>query len=193
MEIAEASHLAQRGQPLPADFLYRMLPAMETLARLAPEDRENRLKLGIAYRWNREHENAIAVHEQLVKEVPPERPASRARVLLELAWSRIAGVEWSRRVEDPGLQAAYREAEEAFRFTDRPLEKFTAAYTLAYSLAFMPNRDNKKMLELLTEARRWYLQLPGASQNSWQFLLQNDTLKGVIEADPSFQSLFVSS
>jgi tetratricopeptide (TPR) repeat protein len=193
MEIAEASHLAQRGQPLPADFLYRMLPAMETLARLAPEDRENRLKLGIAYRWNREHENAIAVHEQLVKEVPPERPASRTRVLLELAWSRIAGVEWSRRVEDPGLQAAYREAEEAFQLTDRPLEKFTGAYTMAYSLAFMPNRDNKKMLELLTEARRWYLQLPGASQNSWQFLLQNDTLKGVIEADPSFQSLFVSS
>jgi hypothetical protein len=64
---------------------------------------------------------------------------------------------------------------------------------MAYSLAFMPTRDNKKMLELLTEARRWYLQLPGASQNSWQFLLQNDTLKGVIEADPSFQSLFVSS
>ena len=128
-----------------------------------------------------------------MKEVPPERPASRARVLLELAWSRIASVEWSRRVEDPGLQAAYREAEEAFRFTDRPLEKFTGAYTMAYSLAFMPTRDNKKMLELLTEARRWYLQLPGASQNSWQFLLQNDTLKGVIEADPSFQSLFVSS
>ncbi len=63
LEIAEASHLAQRGQPMPADFLYRMLPAMETLARLAPEDHENRLKLGIAYRWNREHENAVAVHE----------------------------------------------------------------------------------------------------------------------------------
>jgi hypothetical protein len=193
MEIAEVSHLAQRGQPLPADFLFRMLPALETLARLAPEDHENRLKLGIAYRWNREHENAIAVHEQLVKEVPPERPASRARVLLELAWSRIAGVEWSRRIEDPGIQAAYREAEEATRLADRPLDKFTGAYTMAYSLAFTPNRDNKKMLELLTEARRWYLQLPGASQNSWQFLLQNDTLKGVIEADPAFQSLFVSS
>ncbi len=193
MEIAEASHLAQRSQPLPADFLYRMLPAMETLARLAPEDHENRLKLGIAYRWNREHENAIAVHEQLVKEVPPERPASRARVLLELAWSRIAKVEWGRRIEDPGIQAAYREAEEAAGLADRPLDKFTAAYAMAYSLVFSPNRDNKKMLELLTEARRWYRQVPGTSQDSWQFLLLNDTLRGVIEADPSFQSLFVSS
>jgi hypothetical protein len=192
-EIAEASHLAQRGQPLPADFLYRMLPAMETLARLAPEDHENRLKLGMAYRWNREHENGIAVHERLVKEVPPARAAARTRALLELAWSRIASVEWSRRMEDPGIEAAYREAEEAARLAEGPLDKFTAWYAMAYGLAFTPNRDNKKMLELLTEARRWYLQLPGASQNSWQFLLQNDTLKGVIEADPSFQSLFVSS
>ena len=35
MEIAEASYLAQRGRPMPADFLYRMLPVMEALARLA--------------------------------------------------------------------------------------------------------------------------------------------------------------
>lgn len=193
LEIAEVSQLTQRGPPLPADFLFRMLPAMEKLARVVPNDHENRLRLGIAYRWNREHENAIAVHEQLVKEIPMERSAARARALLELAWSRIASVEWSRRIEDPGIQAAYRESEEAFQLTDRPLEKFTAAYAMAYSLAFTPNRDNKKMLELLTEARRWYLQLPGASQDSWQFLLLNDTLKGVIEADPSFQSLFVSS
>ncbi len=193
MEIAEASHLIQRGQPMPADFLYRMLPAMEKLAALNPEDQENRLKLGIAYRWNREHESAIGVHEQIVKEVPPARPVSRARALLELAWSRIARVEWSRRVEDPGLQAAYREAEEAFRLTDRPLEKFTGAYTMAYGLAFMPNRDNKKMLELLTEARRWYQQVPGSSPESWHYLLMNDTLKGVVEADPAFKPLLTAS
>ena len=192
-EIAEASQSAHPGGPLPADFLFRMLPAMEKLARLTPNDHENRLRLGIAYRWNREHENGIAVHEQLVKDLTPDRPAVRARALLELAWSRIAQVEWSRRVEDPGLQAAYREAEEAFGLTDRPLDKFTAEYAMAYSLAFMPNRDNKKLLGLLTEARRWYLQLPGATQSSWQFLLQNDTLKGIVGADPSFQSLFVSS
>lgn len=193
MEIAEASHFAQRGRPLPADFLFRMLPAMETLARLAPEDHENRLKLGIAYRWNREHENAIAVHEQLVKEVSPERSASRARALLELAWSRIASVEWSRRIEDPGIQTAYREAEEAFRLTDQPLEKFTAAYTMAYSLAFMPNRDNKKMLDLLTEARGWYQQVPGASPESWRYLLQYDTLNGIVHSDPAFKPLLAGS
>ncbi|MEK6693796.1 MAG: hypothetical protein AABY67_00395, partial [Nitrospirota bacterium] len=193
IEIAEASHLIQRGQPAPADFLYRMLPALEKLAALNPEDQENRLKLGMAYRWNREHESAIGVHEQIVKEVPPARPVSRARALLELAWSRIAKVEWSRRIEDPGIQAAYREAEEAFNLADRPLDKFTAAYTMAYSLAFTPARDNKKMLELLTEARRWYQQVPGSSPESWRYLLQFDTLKGVVEADPAFKPLLAAS
>jgi hypothetical protein len=193
MEIAEPSFMAQRGQLMPADFLYRMLSAREALARAVPEDRENRLKLGIGYRWNRDHENAIAVHEQLVKEIPLERSAVRARALLELAWSRIAKVEWSRRFDDPNIVAAYSNAEEAFKLTESPPDKFMARYAMAYSLAFTPHRDNKKMLELLTEARRWYLRLPGASQDSWQFLLLNDTLKGVIEADPSFQSLFVSS
>lgn len=193
MEIAEASHLIQRGQPMPADFLYRMLPALEKLAALNPEEQENRLKLGIAYRWNREHENAIGVHEQIVKEVPTVRPVSRTRALLELAWSRIARVEWNRRYDDPGIGTAYQEAQEALTLADRPLDKFTAAFTMAYSLAFAPNRDNKKMLELLTEARRWYQQVPGSSLESWRYLLQFDTLKGVVEADPAFKPLLTAS
>ncbi|TRZ98615.1 MAG: hypothetical protein D4R81_10490 [Nitrospiraceae bacterium] len=193
MEIAEASHLIQRGQPMPADFLYRMLPALEKLAALNPEDQENRLKLGMAYRWNREHESAIAVHEQLVKETLPGRSASRARALLELAWSRIARVEWNRRYDDPGIVTAYQEAQDALVLADRPLDKFTAAFTMAYSLAFTPNRDNKKMLELLTEARRWYQQVPGSSPESWRYLLQFDTLKGVVEADPAFKPLLTAS
>ena len=192
-EIAEATYLTGRAQPTPADYLYPMLPAMEKLAKLNPEDRENRLRLGMAYRWSNDQEAAAATHEALLKEIPAELVPLRVRALLELAWTIVTRVAWNRAYEDPAIQVAYKQAEEAFKLTDRPLDKFTAAYTLAYSLAFTPNRDNKKMLELLTEARRWYLQLPGASQNSWQFLLQFDALKGVIEADPSFQSLFVSS
>ncbi len=193
LEIAEASHQIQRGHPVPADFLYRMLPALEKLAALNPNDHENRLRLGIAYRWNREHESAIAIHEQLVKETLPGRPASRVRALLELAWSRIARVEWSRLIDDPGIVTAYQEAQEALALADRPLDKFTAAFTMAYSLAFTPNRDNMKMLELLTEARRWYQQVPGSSPESWHYLLMNDTLKGVIEADPAFKPLLAAS
>jgi len=193
MEIAEPSFVVQRGQPMPADYLYRMLPAREKLARLAPEDLESRLRLGIGYRWNRDHEDAIAVHARLLDEIPPARVAARTRVLLEVAWSRIAKLEWSRRLEDPDIGIAYAEAEEALKLTENPLDKFMAAYTMAYSRAFMPQRDNQKMLELLTEAHTWYLKVPGATPASWHYLLQNDTLKGVVEADPAFQPLLTAS
>ena len=147
--------------PTPADYLYRMLPAMEKLAQLRPQDLENRLRLGTAYRWNNDQLTAIATHEGVVKELPPGHPL-RARALTELAWSRIAKVAWNRTFDDPGILEAYKEAQEAYKITERPLDKFTGAYTMAYSLAFTPNRDNHAMLELLSDARRWYMQIPGA-------------------------------
>ena len=64
---------------------------------------------------------------------------------------------------------------------------------MAYSLAFTPDRDNKKMLEVLTEALRWYRQTPGSSPESWRYLLMNDTLKAIVEADPAFKPLLTAS
>ena len=179
--------------PTPADYLYRMLPAMEKLARLQPDDLENRIRLGNAYRWSNDAQAAIATHEAVVNDITPDRAALKARALLELAWSRIAKVVLNRMTDDPGLVRAYNEAEEAFTLTDRPLDKFTAAYTMACGLAYMPNRDLHAMLEKLTEARKWYLQLAGASYESWRYLLLNDTLKGVVEADPDFKPLLTAS
>ena len=117
------------------------------------------------------------------------RTNQRARALIELAWSRIAKVAWNRIFDDPNIAEAYKEAEEAYTLTDRPMDKFAAAYTMAYSLLFTPNRDNQAILERLTEARSWYLKLPGASPKSWMYLLSNDNMKGVVEADPAFQPL----
>ena len=48
------------------------------------------------------------------------------------------------------------------------------------------------MLELLSDARRWYMQIPGAKPESWRYLLENDTLKGVIHADPAFNPLLAA-
>jgi hypothetical protein len=155
------------SQPTAADFLYRMLPAMQQLAKVRPQDLENRLHLGNAYRWNVDQRATIATHEALLGDVPPHRPAVRARVLNELAWSRIAKVAWNRTFSDTGIQQAYREAEEAYQLTDSPLDQFVARYTMAYSLLFMPERDNRKLLDLLMEAKTLYLALPGTSPASW--------------------------
>ncbi|TAJ27216.1 MAG: hypothetical protein EPO64_05700, partial [Nitrospirae bacterium] len=189
MDISLGMDIAGLSKPTPADYLYRVIPAMEMLAKVQPGDFENRLRLGIVYRWNNDQLAAIATHEAVVKEVSRERPALRARALLELAWSRIARVSWNRTFDDPDILQAYREAEEAFNTTDRPMDKFVAAYTMGYSLAFTPKRDNRAMLAHLTEAQQWYLKLTGASPESWRYLLGNDTLKGVLDADPIFKPL----
>ena len=193
MEISLGMEVGGLSKPTPADFLYRMIPAMEKLAQVRPEDLENRLRLGNAYRWNNDQLAAIATHQALLQQFPPERAALRARALIELAWSKIAKVAWNRIFDDPVIVEAYQEAEEAFKLTDRPIDKFAAAFTMAYGLAFAPKRDNHAMLDHLIEARGWYLQLAGASQESWRYLLSNDTLKGLIETDPSFKPLLAAS
>jgi hypothetical protein len=193
MDLALGMEMGGFLQPTAADLLYRMIPAMEKLVKLRPEDVENRLRLGIAYRWNNDQLAAINTHESLLADIPKERASFRTRVLIHLAWSRIAKVAWNRIFDDPVVPQAFQAAEEAFALTDSPVDKFTAAYTMAYCLVFTPNRDNGKMLEYLTEAKRWFLELGGASPDSWRYLLANDTLKGVVEADPAFKPLLAAS
>ena len=180
-------------QPSAADFLHHMIPAMQKLEQLSPKDLENRLRLGNAYRWNIDQLIAIATHEALLNDIPPQRTAVKARVLNELAWSRIAKVAWNRTFSDTGILQAYKEAEEAFQLTDVPIDKFVSAYTMAYSRLFMPQRDNQKLLEQLTEAKKLYLALSGASPASWKFLLSPESLKMVLDADPIFTPLIENS
>ncbi len=180
-------------KPTAADFLYRMIPAMEKLAKVRPMDLDNRLYLGIAYRWNNDQVQAIHTHEQLYKDLAGARGDQRARALNELAWSRISKVAWNRQLDDPDIAQAYREAEEAFKLTSDPLEKFIAAYTMAYSQVFMPQRDPRLMLANLTEAKRWFDQTAGASPAAWQFALGRETLKAVLDADPTFRPLVAAS
>ena len=193
MDISLGMEMGGKPEPTPADYLYAMIPAMERLADLQPGDFQNRLRLSLAYRWTNDQLTAIMTPQQLLTEVPSEQRGLRARILLTLAWSRISKVAWNRQFDDPDIVRGFEEAEEAFQLTDDPLDKFTAAYAQAYSLAFRPQRDNKEMLTLLTEARRWFKQVPGATQQSWNYLLQNNTLKGLVETDPAFQSLLASS
>jgi len=191
-EISLGMEMGGFSKPTAADYLFRMIPAMENLAKVRPEDLENRIRLGIAYRWNNDQLAAIDTHEAVVKDIPPTQTERRARALIELAWSRIAKVAWNRILDDPGIPMAVQEAEEAYKLTDAPVEKFMAAYTVAYGMIFSPTRDNRAVLDRLTEARDWYLKAPGGSLASWRFLLANDNVKGLVEADPTFQPLFAA-
>ena len=181
-----------KSEPMPADYLYRMIPVMEALSSLQPGDFENRLRLGIAYRWTNDQMPAISTPQILLTEVPSEQKDLRARILLELAWSRISKVGWNRVFDDPDLTKGYEEAEKALQLSEDPMVKFSAAYAKAFSVVFRVPLDNKAVLDHLTEARRWFDQLPDANPKAWAFLLQNDTMKGFVDTDPSFKALLAA-
>ncbi len=180
------------AQPTTADYLYRLLPALKTLAQVRPEQLDNRFRWGAALRWNLDQDRSIEVHEQLVKDVPPERKTAKAEALLQLAWSRINKVAWNRNLDDKDVRAAYQDADQAGTYAEIPLDKFIAEYTKAYSLLFTPDRDNRAILERLTEAKRWFVEVPGHNQAIWDFFIGADSLKSVLDADPIFQPLLAS-
>lgn len=191
-DLALSMEAGGKAEPTPADYLYRMIPVMEALASLEPGDFQNRIHLTSAYRWTNDQMAALSAPQELLAEVPAEEEELRVEVLLELAWARIGKVAWNRHFDDPDIRKGYDTAQKAFDLTKNPLNKFTAAYAMAYSLAFQVPRDNPAMLDLLKQAREWFEKIPGASPQSWAYMLENDTLKGLMEADPAFKSLLAA-
>jgi hypothetical protein len=189
MDLSLGMEMGGFDKPTTADYLYRMLSAMQTLAVVRPEQLDNQFRLGVAYRWNNDQEAAIATHQSLVKAIPVQRRAGRAEALLQLAWSRINKVAWNRILDDSDIRTAYQDADEALTLADLPLDKFMAEYTKAYSLLFTPDRDNRALLERLTEAKRWFAEIPGQTPDIWNFFIGAESLKAVLDADPIFQPI----
>ncbi|MDP1767421.1 MAG: hypothetical protein Q8L74_01310, partial [Nitrospirota bacterium] len=180
-------------KPTTADYLYRMLSAMRTLADVHPEQLDNLFRLGVALRWNLDQDASIETHQSLVKAIPPERRSGRAEALLQLAWSRINKVAWNRIFDDSDIRTAYQDADAALATADLPLDKFMAEYTKAYSLLFTPDRNNQAVLELLTEAKKWFVEIPGQTPDIWNFFIGAESLKAVLDADPIFQPLLAQA
>jgi hypothetical protein len=180
-------------KPTTADYLYRMLSAMQTLATVRPKQLDNRFRLGVALRWNNDQDASIETHRSLVEVIPAEQRAGRAEALLQLAWSRVNKVAWNRILGDLNIRAAYQDADESLALADLPLDKFMAEYTKAYSLLFTPDRDNRALLERLTEAKRWFAEIPGQTPDIWSFFIGAESLKAVLDADPIFQPILAKT
>ena len=193
IELSLGMEMGGFDKPTTADYLYRMISAMRTLAVVHPEQLDNQFRLGVAYRWNNDQEAAIETGQSLVKAIPAERRAGRAEALLQLAWSRVNKVAWNRIFDDSDIRVAYQDADEALAIADLPLDKFMAEYTKAYSLLFTPDRDNRALLERLTEAKRWFAEIPGQSPDIWNFFIGAESLKAVLDADPIFQPILAQA
>ena len=194
LDLANGMEMGGFSQPTPADFLYRLLPAQETLARTHPEQLDNRFRLGMAYRWNNDQRHMIETFESLLNDIPTDRKTPRTEALLQLAWSRINKVAWNRILHDPDSVRAYEDAQASSALAELPLDKFLAEYTMAYSMIFMPDYgDKSQMLRHLTEAKRWFDDIPGKDDEVWRFFLHSDLLKAVLDADPMFQPILAAA
>ena len=194
LDLSNAMEMGGLSQPTPADFLYRMVPALETLAKIRPEQLDNRFRLGMAYRWNNDQLPMIETFEALVRDIPDNRKTPKAEALLQLAWSRINKVAWNRILHDPDSLQAYADAEKASGLAELPIDKFLAEYTMAYSMIFMPDYGDKaKMLRHLTDAKRWFDEVPGKDDAIWRYFLHSELLKAVLDADPTFQPILAST
>ncbi len=181
------------AQPTSADLLYRLLPALQTLARTHPEQLEHRFRLGMAYRWNNDQVPMSETFDALVSDIPADRKGLKAEALLQLAWSRINKVAWNRILHDQDSIRAYDSAKASLELAERPLDKFLAEYAMGYSMIFMPNYGDKgKMLQHLTEAKRWFDEIPGKDDEVWRYFLHRELLKAVLDADPMFQPILAS-
>ncbi len=194
LDLSNAMEMGGFSQPTPADFLYRLVPAAETLANTHPEQLETRFRLGMAYRWNNDQGPMIQTFETLVKDIPTDRRTPRAEALVQLAWSRINKVAWNRILHDPDSVRAYEDAQASSALAELPLDKFLAEYTMAYSMIFMPDYgDKSRMLRHLTEAKRWFDDIPGKDDEVWRYFLHSELLKAVLDADPMFHPILASA
>ncbi|MEQ1794437.1 MAG: hypothetical protein ABL970_09625 [Nitrospira sp.] len=193
-DLSNGMEMGGLSQPTPADYLFRMLPALEALAKVRPEQLDNRFRLGVAYRWNNDQQAAIETHEALVKEIPDSRRSAKAEALLQLAWSRMHKAAWNRILHDPEINRAYADADASLAVADLPLDKFLAEYTMAYSMIFMPNYGDKaKLLHHVTEAKRWFDEVSGKTDEVWRYFLHSELLKAVLDADPMFQPILATA
>lgn len=194
LDLANGMEMGGFSKPTPADFLYRLLPALETLAKTHPEQLDARFRLGMAYRWNNDQIPMIETFEALVKDIPPDRKTPKAEALAQLAWSRINKVAWNRILHDPDSIRAYENAQASSALAELPLDKFLAEYTMAYSMIFMPNYEDKsQILRHLTEAKRWFDEIPGKDDEVWHYFLHSELLKAVLDADPMFQPILAAA
>jgi len=193
MDLSNSMEMGGLSQPTPADFLYRLIPALQTLVSIRPDQLDNRFRLGVAYRWNNDQIPMVETFEALVKDIPDNRKTPKSEALLQLAWSRINKVSWNRILHDPETPQAYADAEASLAHAELPLDKFLAEYTMAYSMIFLPNYGDKtKMLQHLTEAKHWFDEVPGHTDEVWGYFLRTELLHAVLDADPMFKPILAT-
>jgi len=162
-----------------AESLYGALQALEVAVQRGKGTIETKRRLGTLSRWNNDSQAALALHEELLRQLAPTDQRLRGRLLAELAWDRIQWIAWDRRYDHPWLGQAREEVEQALTLIESPVEKLIAAQALVMVDALSVPRSPSRIEEHVRLVKRWHDQVPGVV-GLWRHLIGNDLVKPLV-------------
>lgn len=167
------------GHSFAADVFYQAIPALEIAIKGGQGNAEMRRRLGAIYRWNNDSESALAIHEQMLTQVPSGDDAGRSQILSEIAWDRVQWLSWNRRYDHPWMIQAREEAEQSLNLAMTPIDKLTAGQALVILDALAVPRDQSRLQKHVSVVRTSHDQLSGVD-GMWNHLVGNDLVKSLI-------------
>ena len=79
LDLSNGMEMGGLSQPTPADFLYRLIPALQTLAEIRPEQLDNRFRLGwpidgttIRFRWSKPSKRWSRIFRSIAEHPKPK-------------------------------------------------------------------------------------------------------------------------
>ncbi|MCA9462686.1 MAG: hypothetical protein KC590_11215 [Nitrospira sp.] len=167
------------GHSPTAETFYLAMPALEVAIQGGQGNQEMERRLGALYRWNNDSASALAIHERLLQDIPPQDTLRRAQMLAEISWDRVQWLSWNRRYDHPWMNQAREEAEQSVNLATTPLEKMIAGEALVILDSLAVPRDQARLQNHLMQVRTWHDQLTGV-EGIWNHLVGNDLVKSLI-------------
>ena len=173
----ELTAVAEGHEPA-ADALYKAVGAYDVLSSQGRANVEQRRRLGALNRWNNDPTLALAIHERLLTETPPNS-SHYGQVLTEIAWDRIQWVSWERRYDHPWLVQARADATQAAALVEQPHDKLMADYALVVVESLTFPRNLTALQQRLQQVKQDLDNIPGA-KGLWSHLVANELVKALM-------------
>lgn len=165
------------GHSSAAEAFYAAFRALDVAVASGTASPELRRQLGLLHRWNNTVQDALALHEALLREASTDD--LRGRLLADIAWDRIQWVSWERRNEHPWLEQAQNEARRALELVHSPVERVLAAQALFVGEALSFTRTADGLQARLRAVKDHHEHLTGVT-GLWPYLVGNDLVKALV-------------
>jgi len=167
------------GHSPAAEAFYAALRALDAAVSSGTAPPELQRQLGVLHRWNNNAQEALALHEALLRATRTDDLPARSRLLADLAWDRIQWVSWDRRYDHPWLQQAQDEARQAMELAATPIDRLMASEALLLGEALAFTRTPEGLQARLRAVKDHHEHLAGVT-GLWPYLVGNDVVKALV-------------